>query len=540
MVISIDQNLSDPLIEKESNIIKKQVWRQPVLWWLPVAVFSILLLIIFWDGLSLMVQWWNGKEEYSHGFMVPLISLFLIWQRKDTLEQVRFTGSWLGCLVILFGLLVYVIGEFSALYTIIQYGFLITLYGLFLAAMGWQAFKHVWVPLLILFFMIPLPNFIYNNLSAELQLISSQLGVWFIRLFGISVFLEGNVIDLGAMKLQVVEACSGLRYLFPLMTLGFILAYFYKVELWKRIFVFFSAIPVTIVMNSFRIGFIGYTVEFFGKSAAEGFLHDFEGWTVFMSSFMILVIEAWLLTHIGQSKGKPFREVFGLEFPADTPKNAKFLDRSMSKPFYLGGAFLAVIAFVSILLPERSESVPLRANFNSYPLKIGNWYGRTDILEKHFLDELKLSDYLMVNYSNPQGKRINLYSAYYESQRKGASAHSPRSCLPGGGWRIKNMEQRELTVSSQEKLSYNRVLIQLGDSKQLIYYWFKQRDRIITNEYLVKWYLFWDSLTKNRTDGALIRLGTSIDPGQSVEDADKLLTEFIQESHYLLKNYVPD
>ena len=118
---------------------------------------------------------------------------------------------------------------------------LLVVYGLVLALVGWQrAFGSSRVPLAILLFMIPLPKFLLQNFSAQLQLISSQIGVWFIRLFGISVFVEGNVIDLGGYKLQVAEACDGLRYLFPLMTLGFIMAYLFKVEMWKRA----AAVPV--------------------------------------------------------------------------------------------------------------------------------------------------------------------------------------------------------------------------------------------------------------------------------------------------------
>jgi exosortase len=107
------------------------------------------------------------------------------------------------------------------------------------------------VPLLLLGLMIPLPTFLYQGLSAQMQLISSQIGVAIIRLFNISVFLEGNVIDLGNYKLQVAEACNGLRYLFPLMALGFIAAYLFKGALWKRAVIFLSTIPITILMNSF-------------------------------------------------------------------------------------------------------------------------------------------------------------------------------------------------------------------------------------------------------------------------------------------------
>ena len=127
--------------------------------------------------------------------------------------------------------------------------------------------------------MIPLPEFVLANLSTRLQLLSSQLGVAFIRLFDISVFVEGNVIDLGGYKLQVAEACSGLRYLFPLMTLGFLMACFYKGARWKRVVLFLSSIPITVLMNSIRIGIIGVTVERWGIRMAEGFLHDFRaGW----------------------------------------------------------------------------------------------------------------------------------------------------------------------------------------------------------------------------------------------------------------------
>src|ERR1039457_5061617 len=139
--------------------------------------------------------------------------------------------------------------------------------------------------------MVPLPEFLYQNVSAELQLLSSEIGVWFIRLFGISVYLEGNVIDLGAYRLQVAEACSGLRYLFPLMIIGFLVAYFFKTAFWKRALLFLSSIPITILMNSLRIGAIWLMVEHWGESMEEVSVHEFQGWVVFMASGALLVLE---------------------------------------------------------------------------------------------------------------------------------------------------------------------------------------------------------------------------------------------------------
>jgi EpsI family protein len=131
---------------------------------------------------------------------------------------------------------------------------------------------------------------------------------------------------------------------------------------------------------------------------------------------------------------------------------------------------------------------------------------------------------------------VNFYVAYYGSQRAGASAHSPRSCLPGGGWRIESHTQKEL----QDGVAVNRFVISMGESRQLVYYWFKQRDRNITNEFMVKWYLFWDALTRNRTDGALIRLTSMVQPGEEIEDAETRLREFASVALDPLTTYVPD
>ena len=524
----------------ENNMNEKNVWRLPALYWLTLFVVGAIILAIFYDGLTFMVHWWE-RDEYSHGYLIPFITAFLIWQKKDELEQIPFNGSWIGVLLVLFGALVFFVGELSSLYTIIQYGFLIVLYGVALSIMGWRAFRVILVPLLILAFMIPLPNFIYNNLSSELQLISSQIGVAFIRLFGISVYLEGNVIDLGTYKLQVVEACSGLRYLFPLMTLGFIAAYFFKEAFWKRAIIFLSTIPITVLMNSFRIGAIGVMVEHWGQSMAEGFLHDFEGWIIFMACTAILILEMWVLTHIGKDR-KPLREAFGLEFPEPTPADANIVSRKIPTQVFAATGVLVLALLVSTQLDERTEIIPERASFAGFPAEIGYWKGRPDQLDQITLDVLKLDDYVISDYVDENNKLVNFYVAYYGSQSKGESAHSPRSCLPGGGWRIKSLTQEEVSdvTIGDVPLTVNRALIQKGDYSQVVYYWFQGRNRIITNEYMVKWFLLWDGLTRSRTDGALVRLTAFVAPGEDPAEADRRLTSFAKDVSGILTDYIPD
>lgn len=512
----------------------------PVTSWIVIIAVSCALGYLFWDGLALMVRTWENKEEYGYGFLIPVIALFFIWQKKNDLAEIDFVPSWSGVVILIFGLILFFLGELSALYIIIQYAFLLSLYGLVLAYMGWRAAKLIWAPLLLLVFMIPLPNFLYQGLSSQLQLISSEIGVWAIRLFGISVFLEGNVIDLGAYKLQVVEACSGLRYLFPLMTLGFMVAYIYQGAVWKKVVLFLSTIPITVLMNSFRIGAIGVMVEYWGPSMAEGFLHDFEGWIIFMACLGVLLLEMGLLSRVGGDK-KSLQDVFGLDLPEPRPDDANRIQRPPSLTLYISLVLCLVTVPLALSLKDRSEIVPDREVFAAFPMVVEDWKGRTDQLEQIYLDALRLDDYLVADFESAGGDSVNLYIAYYSSQSKGESIHSPKSCLPGGGWRVAQSDEIPFEASgsdSTEKI--NRVVIRKGDYTQLVYYWFQGRGRVLANEYMVKWLLFWDGLTKNRTDGALVRLTTFLRPGEDIRTADVRLRVFAEEVSDDLTRFVPD
>jgi exosortase D (VPLPA-CTERM-specific) len=505
------------------------------------AAVAVLSLWPFWDGLVDMWNIWLTYPEYSHSLLIPPIAAFLIWQQKDRLELVTFQGSWWGVALVACGGALLMLGQLGTIYVIVEYAYLITLFGLVLAFTGYKAFRLIAFPLFILIFMIPLPSFVFSNLSSKLQLLSSLLGVAFIRLFGISVFVEGNVIDLGGYKLQVAEACDGLRYLFPLMTLGFLMAYFYKGALWKRVILFLSSIPVTVVMNSFRIGTIGVMVEHWGIGMAEGFLHEFQGWAVFMASAALMLGEIAVLNRIGRETGT-WRELFGVEFPGSTPKGAVRRQRGISHAFVAACALLAGVAAISGLSPQRAEIFPPRASFMDFPMVLGPWTGRRESMEGDYIDALKLDDYLLADYADGGGNKVNLYMAYYNSQRKGEAVHSPRACLPGGGWQLSAFDQRTLagvTVDSRP-LRVNRTLISLGDQRQLVYYWFEQRGRVITNEFAVKWYLFWDALTRHRTDGALIRLVAPMPPGSSETNADRRLADIVVRIAPVLSRYIPD
>jgi exosortase D (VPLPA-CTERM-specific) len=524
-------------------------YRDPRLRLAAVALAALALVFLFQNTFVYLYGVWH-REEYSHGFLIPLVSGYLLWQRRSRFAQVQFSSSWTGVVLAVLGMAVYFLGSLASITTIDTYALVIVLMGTALALMGWEAFRIALVPLALLFLMNPIPNFFYNSLSSELQLISSQLGVAFIRLCGVSVLLEGNVIDLGSYKLQVAEACSGLRYLFPLMTLGVLTAYLFKGPLWMRWWLFLSTIPITVLMNSLRIGVIGVLVDRFGSAQAEGFLHDFEGWLVFMACLFVLLGECWLLLRLTGDR-RSLRDLLAFEPPALRPAVPGARSHGLGKPAVVALAILLAAVLPARALPKRVEVRPERADFAEFPLRIGAWQGRRQSLEAVYLDTLKMDDYVLADFVRraddgaapaPLDAPVNLYIAYYASQRTGQAAHSPRSCLPGGGWRILDFSQHEVAGVRGDgaPLRVNRALVQYGSQRQLVYYWFQERGRDITNEYAVKWYLLEDALLRNRTDGALVRLVTPLRDNEPAAAADARLAQFTGSTLATLRNYLPD
>jgi len=510
--------------------------------WGALLVAITLLFFCYWDGLQLMVKWWE-REEYSHGYMIPLVAAFLLWQRVNQSPPDAVKGSWLGMVFLAVGITSLALGKLSLIQLFIQYGFLFSIVGLVCCFFGAAFLRSTWAAFVYLVFMIPLPSLFYNGLSEQLQLISSTLGVAVIRLFGISVFLEGNVIDLGAMQLQVAEACSGLRYLFPLMSFGFLIGYLYRGSLWQRVFLFASAIPITVLMNSFRIGVIGVTVDKWGIQMAQGFLHDFEGWVVFMGCVGVLFLEIALFHAFSQDKAKMLDRI-NLDVPSLNKKikNWQF-SSSSQRPFLVALAVVAIATVWVFLLPQRVENTPDRKMFSEFPGQSGNWSGRRIALESDILEKLKLTDYIQSDYlKEGEVLPVNFYIAWYRSQRSTASIHSPLACIPGAGWIFDSFSQIEVPgvrhVSGMP-LRVNRAVIRKGKISQLVYYWYDGRNRNLTNEYSERAHIFGDLILHSRSDGALIRVVTYLPSADQIPAADQRLQQFLQDFYPLIPAYVP-
>jgi exosortase D (VPLPA-CTERM-specific) len=503
---------------------------------LVLAVVGTLIAIIGFSGALLeLVHRWADREEYSHGFLIPVVAVWLLWVRRDALRANIGLSTWTGPVLIALATAMHIIGLLSATPILSQVGFVVALVGLVLGLGGYSLFRTAFVPIVFLLFAIPLPAFVDSLISLQLQFISSELGTFFIRMFRIPVYLDGNIIDLGYYKIQVVEACSGLRYLYPLMSLSFLVAYLFKAPFWQRGLVFLSSIPITIILNGIRVGMVGVTVNYWGSQAADGLLHFFEGWIVFLACGGLLALEISVLTRIS---GKTVSDIF--YFSSVTSKSPR-----ESQPGPVGRlpiAFSLLIlcsaATASFYISGRKEVIPERSRFVAFPEQIGAWRGRPSLLDAETERLLHPDDYILSDYVKSDGNAVNFYVVYYASQRTGTQPHSPSDCIPASGWRVTKFNQTTY-IDKGVNISLNRAIIEKDSVKQLVYYWFDERGRNLANEYWVKWYIHADAAVMNRTDGALVRLITRIDHGESERVADERLQAFIQDVTPALSEYLP-
>src|SRR5262245_58851991 len=393
----------------------------------------ILLGIAYSDALGYLVQQWTMDDNYSHGFFIPPIVGFLIWLKRHQVASVGMTPSWWGVAILIPALGLFIVGELATLYVITHFSLWLVIVGLFIAAIGSRATWEVAFPLGYLLTMFPLPSMLEQSFSTYLQLLSSSFGVGCLQLVGVMAFREGNVIDLGPIQLQVVEACSGLRYLFPLVSLALLCAYLFQDRFWKRVVLVGSAIPLAILLNGARIGMIGILVEWYGQGAAEGFMHFFEGWVVFVISFIILLGEMKLLGGVGE--GNLPSRLFSVKEAASSARQSLALP-GLSASTVVSLVILAGMAILSFPLKGRQDVAPPRQTFLDFPMQIAEWRGAPRTMERMYVDTLRFDDYLLADYQAPTAGPVNLYVAYYRSQKSGQSAHSPRTCLPGGGWEM--------------------------------------------------------------------------------------------------------
>lgn len=259
--------------------------------WLQGALLVILLAYLYTSILRLLVLDWWTDPNFSHGFLVPLFSGYVLWRERELLRAIPIRPSWFGIVIIAGALGILVVGVLGAELFLSRSSLVFLLAGLVIYYQGWRWFRAVLFPWAVLFLMIPIPELILNQVTLPLQFLASDLAASLLTFLHVPVLREGNVIQLATMSLEVVAACSGIRSLVSLGTLAVIYGYFLEPRIWLRIALILAAAPIAVAANGLRIMGTGLTGLYWSPDKAQGFFHEFSGWVIFLLSlgFLILV-----------------------------------------------------------------------------------------------------------------------------------------------------------------------------------------------------------------------------------------------------------
>ncbi len=256
--------------------------------WAGLLAAAGLLVWIYLPVVASMVQNWWRDPNYSHGFLVPLVSGYLIWRQRQILARLVAGPNPWGLVVIALGLLVWLVGQQAHEFFLRRVSLIPVLWGLCLLRWGWPVARRTTFAFLYLLLMVPLPYMVYDAAAFPLRLVAARLAGEGIRLFGVPVLVEGNVLHLPSVILDVVDACSGIRSLISLMAAGVILAYLMLPNRWLKLVVVVLVPPVAVATNAARVMIAGLLAESFGVDTLEGTMHDTVGWLVFMVAFLVL------------------------------------------------------------------------------------------------------------------------------------------------------------------------------------------------------------------------------------------------------------
>ncbi len=491
-------------------------------------------------------DWWSD-ENYSHGLLVPFVIGLIIWREWDTIKTIEKRPSLvLGAGMVAVAMLLLVAGTLGSELFTQRISFVLMLAGVTVCLFGTTLARLLATPLALLLLSIPIPQIVFNRIAFPLQIWASQVAVWGIRLFEVPTLRKGNVIDIlprgstQTISLEVVEACSGIRSLMTLVVLALILAYFTRrtegrliggfagSDLVRAVTLMISAVFIAVLTNAGRVTATGIFTYYYGKQATESTIHEASGLFVYVIALGLLIGLNTLLKKVIR------RSETGLE----TISSVSF---HLTRSTVMGLAVSIVLCGLAVnWFVNRGETPVERRPLTELAAKLGDWQQRGDEIKfgEDVNDVLRTSDYTMREYSLPDGRMANIYVGYYATQRTGVTYHSPQNCLPGAGWVLSDPQIVDVTTADGKVFKANRYVIENGPYREVMIYWYQGRGRIEASEYRDKLNTIFDSVTRRRTDGAMVRVMTDVGPDDAA--AQRAALDLAARLEEQLSPFIPD
>ncbi|OPY70268.1 MAG: Transmembrane exosortase (Exosortase_EpsH) [Syntrophorhabdaceae bacterium PtaU1.Bin034] len=507
--------------------------------WVIVGALLVLFCAAYWVPLKAMVNIWWTNEDYSYGFLIPFGSAYLAWERRRTLDEVTLRTDWRFFAPLAFFVLLSLYGILGSSGNISMPAVPVILFLLVGFCCGRDVLKRLAFPIAFLVFMVPVPGIIERSLGIFLKSISTRLGGALIDAMGVPVFVTGNIIDLGVTQLQVVDACSGMRYLSVLLALGVMYSYLFEHALWKRLFCAVATIPIAMMVNGLRIGATGVLAQEYGPQVAEGFFHGFSAWVMFIIAFAFLFIIGKLLRYL------PPREEH-TRVPAPQPPGgqrhtAKPRGGSVPKGFVVSVLILAVVGLSSFSTAS-FPPIKIRGGIERFPLAFGGWEGRPEAIDPEMITASGAEEAFSAVYKKNRSD-VSLYMGYRSSAFLANENffHSPTVCLPSSGWTPTATTKRVVTgVPLFRELPVTAMVIQQSGVKYLVYFWFQTKDRATSDKNMNRFHLTLHAIARDNSHDLFVRPIMAISADETTEQAEARMDSFVRDLMPVLLDFLEE
>ena len=493
---------------------------------LGLAFLSLAFLLCYAQTIRGLFGLWLQDGDYSYALLIPLITAYIIWKKRYLIASTPVSTFWPGGVFFFIFLIISIYGILGSSPSAVRPALPLMILSICLFCFGWDIFKILVFPLSLLIFMIPLPTLVQTKIGVPLKMISTKLGEFILRLLGVSVYVEGNIIDLGVTQLQVADACSGLRYILPLLALGVIFVYFFEKSRWKQALLVVSTIPIAIITNALRIGGTGFLAQKFSVQLADSFFHGFSGWLLFLFALLLLFFFYQILGFIHPQKPAPMQTRI-----QNNTVSLQHVPNKSKVSVVISSIFLTVagiLGYVTAALPP----LAIDKGLTNFPLQFKEWKGRPEEIEPRIIELSGAEDAFNGIYRSSSGKFVSLYIGYRGSPFTESENffHSPNVCLPSIGWKTLISENHKIAgVAGFNTIIVRKMLIEKMGYRQLVFYWFQTKSHVSSDVNINRLHLTLHALNNDNTHDLFIRPITPLGPDEDASVAEKRLDQFVRD-----------
>lgn len=481
---------------------------------LKVALLALAVSFAYSRVAPLLWSAWN-EGDYSHGMLVPFVSIYLIWIDRNKLTKVEIRPKTLiGFSIMFVSSLMLIVGEIGSINAIQLYSILLLIPGLIIFFFGFPYLKVLSLPVAYLIFMVPFLDPVMERIHWPLQISTSVMVSLFLNLIQIPMMRSGQYIELPNATLEVAEECSGLQFLIATVAIGIPLAHLTQRLLWKKIVLIASSVVVGLISNWLRVIVIALWTYYTGQFS-HGPIHTFKGMLVAVIGFVILFAEARVLSR-NSSPNADHKDNLSDVSP-------KIISLYKFKGLWIVTAlFLFIGAFLILYIPA---PVPLNRPLNKLSFShSGDWKGKETGRQSTPLTLPGADSEITLAFEGKAGHNVNLYIGYFESQIQGKELINDNLKKLQSG-----LSKVRVDIVNNEPFYVNRKVINNGNERHLLLFWYNVNGHKISDKYSVKLYTILNGLLHGRTNGALIMVYSPLSDTDEIYAVEATQKAFIQD-----------